>query len=117
VATGKAGHALAKVTAWAKGKQGKKVLVAGAVLAGVYLVMRGRGGGVSPLVSLATAKVTGGEPVTAESYRVIQARRSGMTYVQATGQPGGQIGFTPEKDGIFTRNTVQEGGILYAEVK
>jgi len=68
-------------------------------------------------VSLQPAKVKAGELVSAESYRVIESRRSGMSYVQAEGQPGAMIKFTPDRDGYFTRNTVQEGGVLFAEVK
>ena len=68
-------------------------------------------------MALVPAPVKGGALVSAESYRVIQSRRSGMTYVQASGQPGAKIEFTPEKDGIFTRNTVQENGVLFAEIK
>ena len=76
-----------------------------------------RGKAASPQVSLQPAQVRAGELVSAESYRVIQARRSGMTYDKADGQPGALITFTPSKDGYFTRNTVQEADGLYAEVK
>jgi hypothetical protein len=76
-----------------------------------------RGKAASPQVSLQPAKVKAGELVSAESYRVIQARRSGMSYAKAEGAPGALITFTPDRDGYFTRNTVQEQDGLYAEVK
>jgi hypothetical protein len=84
------------------------------VLAGLYFLTRKT---ASPLVALASAKVKAGELVSAESYRVIQTRRAGMSYVKAEGQPGAMITFTSDRDGVFTRNTVQEADGLYAEVK
>lgn len=67
---------------------------------------------------MAPADVKVGEPVNVESYRIIQGQRSGMQYDPVTsGGIGGKIEFVPSKSGQFTRNFVQEGGQLFAEIR
>lgn len=77
-------------------------------------------GGGSDLVELAMspADVKAGVPVNVESYRIIQAQRAGMQYDPVTGGGiGGKLEFTPSRSGQFTRNFIQEGGQLFAEIK
>jgi len=66
---------------------------------------------------LRPASVTKGESVTAQSYRVIDARRPGMEYAKVDGQAGSPIVFKVPVTGDFTRNLVQETGGLFAEIK
>jgi hypothetical protein len=55
--------------------------------------------------------------VRAASYRVLRQRRPGMQYVQVSkGAVGSEITFTSAAAGKFTRNVVQEGNQLWAEV-
>jgi DNA-binding transcriptional regulator LsrR (DeoR family) len=68
-------------------------------------------------LALKAIGVQGGQTVEAASYRVIEGRRPGMTYVAASGSVGGPLTFTPEQNGTFTRNVLQEGGQLWAEIK
>jgi hypothetical protein len=76
-----------------------------------------KGGGSSSLLVLEPARVKAGESVAVESYRTIEGRRAGMHYDQASGSPGGKVEFTVGKSGMFTRNFVQEGGQLWAEIR
>lgn len=113
----------AKFKAWAKSKKGKRtLLVGGAAAIGAYLLYQSWGGAgaqVNLSEQLAPVPVNAGDPVSATSYRIISNRRSGMTYDAATGVPGPQspISFTPSVNGLFTRNYVQEGNTLWAEIK
>ena len=62
--------------------------------------------------------VKDGEIDSVANYRIIGARRPNMTYMPVTeGAPPGIIGFPCTKTGAFTRNILQEGGRLFAEVK
>jgi len=65
---------------------------------------------------LEPAKVKGGELVSASTYRLIQDRRSAMDYVPADGSLGSTLNFTPSRSGKFTRNLVQDGQSLLAEI-
>jgi hypothetical protein len=65
---------------------------------------------------LDAAPVLGGETVSADSYRRIQDRRPGMTYVQCEGALGGRLTFNVSKAGVFTRNVVVYGGTVWAEI-
>lgn len=56
--------------------------------------------------------------MSAQSYRVIDQRRSGMQYQPVSGGAlGSEISFTSSTGGLFTRNFLQEGGQLWAEIK
>ena len=59
-----------------------------------------------------------GETVAVETYRVIEGKRPGMHYDPVlSGGNGSKVEFTVGKSGMFTRNFVQEGGQLLAEIK
>lgn len=113
----------AKFKTWAKSKKGRRTLLfGGAAAIGAYLLYQSWGGAdaqVSLSEQLAPVPVNAGEAAQATSYRIIANRRSGMTYDAATGTPGPQspISFTPSVSGLFTRNYVQEGNTLWAEIK
>lgn len=101
------------------------LLVGGGALA-VYSLVKGKGAPVAAAAAatrsgavpgkLPLAAVNANEPVTAGTYRVITARRPGLTYVQAAGSIGAAISFSSPKQGMFTRNVLQENGVLFAEV-
>jgi hypothetical protein len=55
--------------------------------------------------------------VTAGTYRIIGARRAGMAYVPASGAAGSALSFASPTSGTFTRNVLQENGMLLAEIK
>ncbi len=58
-----------------------------------------------------------GEDDQVANYRLIAARRANMTYVPVTaGTPPGILTF-PATTGLFTRNFLNENGILMAEIK
>jgi hypothetical protein len=62
-------------------------------------------------------QVQNGQSATLSSYRVIKARRSGLTYAAVTqGTVGGDLTFTMPKAGTVTRNVVVEGGKVLVEV-
>lgn len=65
---------------------------------------------------LPLAAVNANEPVTAGTYRIITARRPGLSYVPVTGSIGSVLSFASPKQGMFTRNVLQENSALYAEV-
>lgn len=90
-------------------------LVLGAAVVG-YFVFAKKQAPAGAKGKLKTAPIRGGESVTAGTYRVISARRPGMTYVSADGQLGSELRFASPMAGKFTRNVVQEGGALWAEV-
>lgn len=74
--------------------------------------------GTKIVPGMKTAPVGASELVSAGTYRQIAERRPGMTYVQVTsGNLGSVIEFTPTKSGKFTRNVVQEGQALWAEIR
>lgn len=99
-------------------KTKKYLVIAGAAGMGLYLVSKFKGGfgGGKGSSKLAVAPVGAGEQVTASTYRVIKSRRPGLQYVQATGTVGGDISFQSPAKGTFTRNVVQEGNQLWAEI-
>jgi len=67
---------------------------------------------------MSAAAVKAGELVSAGTYRQIAERRPGMTYVQvSSGNLGSVVEFTPTISGKFTRNVVQEGQTLWAEIR
>lgn len=98
------------------GKGNKKWLLIGAIAVGAWMLMGGRkvtaGDGMA---TLQPVDVKGGETVKAASYRILSERRN-LRYVQATGVIGGEMTFVPDKDGTFTRNIIQEGESLWAEL-
>lgn len=64
------------------------------------------------------AKIGANESVTAQTYRQIESRRSGMDYVPVdSGVVGGEISFKSPNGGTFTRNVVVEGGQVWVEIK
>ena len=98
-------------------KDKKRLAVGAAVAVGLWLFFKGKGGSSSSVIVLQPAAVKKGETITVETYRTLSARRSGMHYDQASsGAPGGPIEFVVGKSGNFTRNFVQEGGQLWAEI-
>ena len=96
------------------------MLAVGALIAGAaYLFMRGGSTtGSNVTLGMEPAAVKAGQLVSAETYRVIESVRPGMkTAPISSGQIGGLIEFTSPVDGMFTRNLVQQGGQLVAEIK
>lgn len=64
------------------------------------------------------AAVKSGELLSVQTYRLIGAKRPGMTYSPASkGSLGGEIEFTATKSGMFTRNFVQDENGLSAEIR
>lgn len=59
------------------------------------------------------------DSVKTQQYRILANKREGMTYVPVTGAPGEQISFSTgiDKKSVFTRNVVDSGGRLEAELK
>lgn len=51
-----------------------------------------------------------------QTYRLVEGRRSGMTYAPVTSEEGGSLVFTMPKDGTVTRNVVVEGNRKYVEI-
>jgi hypothetical protein len=96
-------------------KRSTLALVLGAAVVG-YFVFAKKKGATGAKGRLKTAPIRGGESVSAGTYRVIKTRRQGMTYVSAEGQVGSELKFASPMAGKFTRNVVQEGGALWAEV-
>jgi hypothetical protein len=94
---------------------GKKILIGVGVAGVVYLAAKAR----KPLMALVLkpAPVGANEEVSADKYRLIAKRRTGMAYVEAKGTLGGKLTFASPSAGLFTRNVVQEGSALWAEVK
>lgn len=97
----------------------KKMLAIGALIAGAaYLFMRGSSKGSNVTLEMQPAAVKAGQLVSAETYRVIESIRPGMVTAPITsGQVGGLVEFTSPVNGMFTRNLVQQGGQLVAEIK
>lgn len=95
------------------------IAIVGAGLA--YLLLRSKGGsatatdGSAVTLGMQPAKIGSGEAVSAQSYRIIQARRSGMQYTAAQDNGSG-ISFSFPSGGVFTRNFVSESGVLMAEI-
>lgn len=89
-------------------------LVIGAAVVGYFILGKKTTAGGKG--RLQTAPIRGGESVTAGTYRVIKSRRPGLTYVSAEGQIGSDLKFASPMAGKFTRNVVQEGGAVWAEV-
>jgi hypothetical protein len=102
-----------------KGKGRTWLFILGGLAVAAYLARKpiAAAAGAAYQLALKAIGVQGGQTAEAASYRVIAERRPGMSYVQATGQVGGPLTFTPESDGMFTRNVVEEGGQLWAEIK
>lgn len=103
------------------GKSGTLFLVGGLAILGYFAYKRGKtpqekAGKANVINKLQPAQVKSGELVAAQSYRIISGRRAGMNYVAADGNIGGEVSFTPSGSGKFTRNVVQEGGRLWAEI-
>ena len=101
-------------------KQKRNLAIAGAVGLGLFLWSRrgAAGSGVDVVTEMDPVEVQGGETVSVETYRVIGARRPGMQYFPIeSGGVGSAIQFSPGASGMFTRNFVQEGNQLWAEVK
>jgi len=97
------------------GKGGLLALVA--IGAAAYFIFGRRGAPAAGVAAkLKPAGVGANEAVTASSYRIIASKRPGMQYVQAQGQVGGTLSFRSASAGTFTRNVVQEGGGLWAEI-
>lgn len=100
-----------------------KFLIPALVVGGLafYLFSRkgGSGGGHDAAASgqLPPTHVGPGEQVTAGSYRIISAQRPGMQYVPASGAAGAALTFASPSGGVFTRNVVNQGGQLLAEIK
>ncbi len=98
-------------------KTRKYLIIAGAVGVAGYLLYKFAKPAVKAVSSyFAPAAVTADQQVTASSYRVISARRSGMTYMPAQGTLGGTLTFSPISGGEFTRNVINEGGQISAEI-
>ena len=94
----------------------KYLIIAGAVGVGIYLLTKfGKSAGRA-VGLFAPATVGAGEQVSASTYRVIAARRSGLDYVPVNGAIGGQLSFSSNVKGQFTRNVIQEGGQVLAEI-
>jgi hypothetical protein len=94
----------------------KKYVVLGGAALAAFILLRKKGGGADVELSLKTASIGKGEPVSAQSYRVIAERRSGMEYTPAEGSVGGELKFSAPNGGVFTRNVVQENGQLLVEI-
>jgi hypothetical protein len=94
---------------------GRKALIGAGVAGLAYILYRTQK--PSPKISLKPAPVAAGEEVSADRYRQIAKRRTGMTYAPVEGTLGGTIKFSSPKTGVFTRNVVKEGDALWAEVK
>ncbi len=62
------------------------------------------------------AAVNAGETVSASTYKITGQRRGGMIYAPAQRQ-GNMISFKSPVRGIFTRNVVQQGNQLLAEIQ
>jgi len=99
-------------------KQKRNLMLAVGAAAVWYFFLRqpSEGEGSQIQTVLEPADVRGGELVSAETYRLLQSQRPGMSYVPAEGSLGGVMQFTPSKTGHFTRNLVQAGGQLMAEI-
>jgi hypothetical protein len=97
----------------------KKMLAFGVLIAGAaYLFTRKSTAGSNVTLGMEPVAVKAGVLVSAETYRVIESLRSGMVTAPITsGQVGGLVEFTSPVDGMFTRNLVQQGGQLVAEIK
>ena len=96
-------------------KTTKTLVVAGAVGLAIYLFTQRKaiGGAVAKLLP---TSIGAGEQVTAGSYRVLAARRPGLSYIPASGTVGGPLSFSSPSAGTFTRNVVVEGSSVMAEV-
>lgn len=93
----------------------KTWLLIGAVAVGAYLLFTRKSGGSGK--GLQPAAVKQGEQVRAASYRVTRSRRPGLSYVAVEkGNVGAEITFTSPANATFTRNVVQEGNQLWAEM-
>ena len=98
-------------------KTTKYALIAGGIGLAVYLGKRLFTPAAAPATgAFAPAAVVAGQLVSADTYRVLAAQRSGLNYVPAQGSVGGEITFTPSAGGTFTRNVVVVGGQIMAEV-
>ena len=94
----------------------KLALIAGGVGLAVYLASKfGRSAGAA-VGLFAPASVKAGETFSANTYRVIAAQRSGLTYVPVNGSVGGQLSFASSVTGQFTRNVVVSGNQVLAEI-
>lgn len=94
----------------------KLALIAGGVGLGIYLISKFGKRAVQATGLFAPAAIKAGEQVSASTYRVISARRSGLTYVPVNGSVGGALSFSSSVQGQFTRNVINEGGQVFAEV-
>jgi hypothetical protein len=96
------------------------ILLAAAAAAGWFLWRKYAAAqpsaGPTVQVALQPGAITLGQNVSADSYRLIAAKRAGMTYAQVSGTLGSTITFIAPKTGQFTRNLVQVGGAIFAEV-
>lgn len=102
----------------------KTIVIAAAALGALYFLSKKGGAGAAggaasdgaPVqLGMQPASIGAGEPVSAQSYRIIQSRRSGMQYTAAQ-DTGSGISFSFPSGGVFTRNFVQENGVLMAEI-
>lgn len=102
----------------------KWVWIGGAGVLGLYLWLKLRDTSTETTapetqvtLSFTPAAVGVNELVSANRYRLIESRRSGMSYVPVTkGSLGGTIEFTSPAAGKFTWNVIQESGGLVAEI-
>jgi len=114
---------VAKITETARKLASNKwvwIGAAGVVGAILFLKSRKQAGGGSATqvtISFTPASVGSGELVSANKYRLIESRRSGMRYVPvSSGALGGTLEFTSPSAGKFTWNVIQEGSAIHAEI-
>lgn len=94
----------------------KKVLIGVGAIGLLYLMSKRASADSTVELVLKEAKIGANEPVTAASYRVIAARRGGMNYTEASGSVGGELSFSSPTAGTFTRNVIEENGVLLVEI-
>jgi hypothetical protein len=84
----------------------------------IAILLLGRGGSGTHFTGMKPAPVGANEMVSGTTYRLIAERRPGMEYTSLrAGTLGERIAFSSPVNGIFTRNLVLEGGVLWAEIK
>jgi hypothetical protein len=101
--------------------QNKWVWIGAAGVVGAIMMLRSKSGAADSSIQVVTsfkpAAIGANELVSANKYRLIESRRSGMNYVPVSkGGLGGTIEFTSASAGKFTWNVIQEGGSILAEV-